>query len=228
MSKIIHQIAITNNSLSKYIPPNKDSIEKHFSNYDYIFWDIKKVKSFMIKSNDFNVLNAIESVNPYSFKADIAKYYIINKLGGIYVDLNIFFEKSLYVDDSDFLFFKDLQDQTMTSWAVASGLFFSKRNNSILLDAVSQCVNNVNSKYYGGHPLCPTGPNLFGSAIAKNNLPENNNYKIGQFIKKDAESVFTLNNKVVAKYKTNKLNFGNSGLPGGNNYGEMWHNRSVY
>ena len=228
MNNTIHQIVITENSLKDYSSPNKKSIEKYFSEYEYIFWDIKKIKSFILKNNDDKVWKAIESVKPYSFKADIAKYYIVYKLGGLYSDLNIFFEKNIDIEDYGFIFFKDLQDQTMTSWAVASGLFFSKPKNPILLDSVNQCIDNVNKKYYGGHPLCPTGPNLFGSSIAKNNLPENHNYNIGSFIKQNKESLFVLNKKIIAKYKNNGLSFGNSGIPGGNNYGDIWHNKNVY
>ena len=182
----------------------------------------------MVKNNDLDVLNAMEGIKPYSFKADIAKYYLVYKLGGIYVDLNVFFEKPIDIENNSFIFFKDMQAETMSSWAVASGLFYSDVKNEVLLDAVKQCVINVKNKYYGGHPLCPTGPNLFGGSIAKYNLPEDNSYKIGVFKKISHTSVFEIDQVLIAKYKTNGLDHGNSGLPAGNHYGDMWHNRQAY
>ena len=121
-----------------------------------------------------------------------------------------------------------MQDETKTSWAVSCGLFYSERGSSILSDAVNQCVENVNKDYYGGHALCPTGPNLFGSVIARNNLQEDSNYTIGSFEKTADSSVFLLNNKVIAKYKSNNLPYAESGLFGGNNYAKLWNSKSLY
>jgi hypothetical protein len=228
MSKIVHQIAISDSLPKNYVAPSYESIIKNFKNYEYIFWDYKKIKNFILKNGDNQVLEAIDSVRANSFKADIAKYYIVYRLGGWYTDLNNLFVSEIGVEDYDFVVFRDVQELTNSSWAVCSGLFYSKPNNEILLNSFQSCINNVKKKYYGGHALCPTGPNLFGSEIAKNNLPENNKFLFGDLKKNIEPSKFYLNNKPVAEYKPNNLPAGDSGLPGNNSYPELWLNRALY
>lgn len=227
MEKIIHQVAITDSPLSGYTPPNLDSIKKYFPKHDYIMWDYKKIKSLIVKNNDYHVLEAIDSVKANAFKADIARYYIIYKIGGWYTDLNNFFVSDPPDADSEIIFFRDVQHLTSSSWAVQVSLFCAKPRHFILKKALDQSVENVLSKHYGGHALCPTGPNLFGSSIAYFNLPENNSYIIGS-MHKGKESGFYIDNTLFAKYKSNGLNQCESGLPGNNNYEQLWLDRELY
>jgi mannosyltransferase OCH1-like enzyme len=226
MTKIVHQIVISDNS-ENFTIPNIDSIEKFFIKHDFILWDYKKIKNFMIKNDDSHVLEAMDSIKPYAFKADLARYYLIYKLGGWYTDLNNFFV-SEPPNHNGFIFFRDVQELTNSSWSVACGLFYSEPNNKILMQAVSQILKNISEKYYGDHALCPTGPNLFGSVIASYNLPENNKYLIGNMKKNKKSSGFYFNDILFSKYKPNGLEPSNSGIVGGNNYKEMWDNRNVY
>jgi len=224
--KAIHQIIISNDNKS-IIPNNYENIEEFFIGYRHTVWNYNSIKKFIIKNNDLDVLNAIDRIKPNAFKADIARYYLIYKIGGWYSDVNNFFSESINCLDYSLVFFKDSSFHTGSSWSVSNGLFYSKSGNSILKDAVDMCISNVNNKYYGGHALCPTGPNLFGSAIAKHNLPENSNYLIGEFLKTKTPGFF-INDKLVCKYKPNNLSNSDPGIIGSNSYAEMWQNRSVY
>ena len=226
MSNLIHQIVFSDNE-KNFIPKNTESIEKYFSNYKIVLWNYKKVKHYILKNKDQHVLDAIDSIKPYAFKTDLARYYILYNLGGWYTDINNFFCTPPPKNEKEIIFFRDVQELTGTSWAVACGLFYAKPKHKILKTAVDMCIDNVNKKYYGGHPLSPTGPNLFGSAIASYNLPENNTYLIGD-LKKTQSSGFYLNDSLFAKYKPNGLTPANSGIPGGNNYEQLWNNRDVY
>lgn len=229
MKKIIHQIAISNKPLGQYVPPNLSSIKEHFSDYKYVFWNYEKIKSFILKNKDNHVLKAIDDINANAFKADIARYYILYKIGGWYTDLNNFFTCEPPETEHELVFFRDIQEHTSTSWAVQNSLFYSDVKHVILLDALNASIRNVENKYYGGHPLCPTGPNLFGSVIAKNNLPENNTYLIGNNLKKqNNDDGFYFGNQLFARWKPNGLKEANSGIPGENNYANLWHSRSLY
>lgn len=227
MSKIIHQIAISDESLKDYTPPNMQSINNFFSDYDYIFWDYRKLRKHILKSGDTKVMEAIDSVKANAFKADIARYYILHNFGGWYTDLNNFFVSEPCEGDSQMVFFRDVQELTKTSWAVQVSLFYAQRGHKILSYAVDSAINNVANRWYGGHALCPTGPNLFGSVIASQNLPENNPYIIGN-MKKGSVDGFYVNGSLFAKYKPNNLLHADSGLPGGNNYERLWTRRELY
>ena len=149
-------------------------------------------------------------------------------LGGWYSDLNNFFLEAPPNSNNEFIFFRDVQSLTKTSWSVQCSLFYSNQNHKILKYAIDQCVTNVNNKYYGGHALCPTGPNLFGSVIARDNLSSDNSYLIGDMKKGKKESGFYLQNKLFAKYKPNGLKSSDSGIAGGNSYEELWLKRKLY
>lgn len=224
---MIHQIIIAD-KLKQNIPANIDTIKSFFPKFDHVVWDYKRIKNLILKNNDEYVLKAIDSIRPYAFKADIARYYIIYNLGGWYSDLNNFFVTEPPQNENEMIFFRDVQSLTKTSWSVQCSLFYANRNHKILKYAIDQCVENVNNKYYGGHPLSPTGPNLFGSVIARDNLPEQNSYLIGNMKKTPSSSGFYIDSILFAKYKPNNLKPANSGLDGGNNYEKMWLSENLY
>lgn len=227
MIKTIHQIAISDFLPKGYVAPNYESITKNFKGYQYILWDYKKIKSFILKNGDNDVLDAIDSIKANAFKADIARYYIVYKLGGWYTDLNNFFEHCPPTDDVEMIFFRDSQNLTEVSWGVQNSLFYSNAVSKPLEKAISHCVTNVKNNYYGGHPLCVTSPILFGSAIASCNLDIKNQYLIGDFVKNNSPG-FYLENRLFASYKSNGLASAESGLPSGNNYEELWLERRLY
>jgi mannosyltransferase OCH1-like enzyme len=227
MSKIVHQIAISEKKILNYLPPNKKSIEEFFPKHKHILWDYYAIKHFILKNNDNHVIEAIDKIKANAFKADIARYYILYKLGGWYTDLNNFFVSDPPKENYEMIFFRDVQSLTNSSWAVQVSLFYSSKNHHVLKDAITQSVYNVKNNYYGGHALCPTGPNLFGSIIAKHNLSETTSYLIGDMIKNKTPG-FYFNNQIFAKYKPNNLKVANSGLPGNNNYEKIWNERMLY
>jgi hypothetical protein len=228
MSKIVHQIIISDKD-KNLVPNNLDSISSFFSNHEHIVWNYKKIKSFILKNKDHKVLDAIDSVKAYAFKADIARYYIVYKLGGWYTDLNNFFVSEPPSSKNDMVFFRDVQHLTKSSWSVQCSLFYANKNHQVMQDAINQSVDNVLSKYYGKHALCPTGTNLFGSSIAKHNLPEDSEYLIGDMLKGEGiVDGFYIEDKIFAEYKSNGLPSSDSGVEGGNSYEKLWHSRDLY
>jgi hypothetical protein len=228
----IHQVAITDADLSNFVPPNRENIQHHFvhNGFSHHFWEASDVKDLAYSYGDTHVWDAIEKVRPNAFKADLARYYIVSKIGGWYVDLNTYFDHAPTTKEYEAVFFRDVHDLAGTSWAVYNGLFYFEPGHVILEDLVDMCVENINNKYYGAHPLCPTGPNLMGMAVAKQGLDEGTNYLIGKSVQheKNLKDGFYINNRLFALYKPGKNVVGVSGLPGSNNYLEMWQDGKVY
>ena len=54
--------------------------------------------------------------------------------------------------------------------SIYNALMCCKKGNLFLYKSIRQIVENVKNKYYGEHPLSPTGPLMLGSIIIKNNL----------------------------------------------------------
>ena len=224
---MIHQIIISDNN-KEIVPANIDTIKEFFPKFNHVVWDYKKIKNLILKNKDNYVLEAINSIKPYAFKADIARYYIVYSFGGWYSDLNNFFVTNPPDQNNEFIFFRDVQLLTRTSWAVQCSLFYANKGHKILKYAVNQCIDNVNNRYYGGHALSPTGPNLFGSVIARDNLPAENSYRIGSMKKNKKDSGFYLENNLFAKYKPNGLKPSDAGISGGNNYEKLWLSKNMY
>ena len=228
--KAIHQVIITTENIDNYAIPNRKSISDRFVDNGYIYhlWELDDVKRLTDAFGDHDVWEAITKVKANAFKADIARYYIVYRIGGWYVDLNTWFpgpppQEELF----DGIFFRDDQDLCESSWAVYNGLFYFPAGSEVLKAAVDMSVYNVMSEYYGNHALCPTGPNLLGMAVASQGLDEGTKYLIGRAQYND-ERGFYFGQRLFAKYKFNGLDIGESGLPGNNNYIELWNNRDLY
>ena len=57
---------------------------------------------------DSDVLNAFDMLKPLAYKADLARYCLIYKLGGWYADISLKPVVGLSIDDSiDFVYFYD-------------------------------------------------------------------------------------------------------------------------
>ena len=125
--------------------------------FTYQLYDDDDCYNFIKDNFDSDVLNAFNNLIPGAYKADLWRYCVLYKLGGVYLDIkyrpiNSFkcinlCEKEHWVLDSD-------------NRGIYNALMVCKPDNPILLKAIRQIVINVNVKYYGGSALDPTGPLL--------------------------------------------------------------------
>lgn len=227
MSNNIHQVLIVDDGVELDTEDRTASVDRYFLGYYHYIWDKESIRAFMKQNKDLHVLKAFDSLNVYSFKADLAKYYICYKLGGWVSDINNEFIMSPpKLGDNELIIFRDRQMQTGTSWAVVAGLFYANKEHPVMLQAVNDIVENCKNKYYGRNPLCPTGPILFGAAIAKVGLNEGSTYSIGDFVDMDPKLFKLQNGLILANYK--RFSAGDVGHAGTNNYNDMWKSKSVY
>lgn len=96
----------------------------------------------------------------------------------------------------------------------------------------------MRSRYYGKNPLCPTGPVLFGKAVASNCEPEDLVVGESEWIPPHPELSevisershgFVFKDKLVAlRRKRGGGPLSEIGINGGNNYNEFWNSQDVY
>jgi mannosyltransferase OCH1-like enzyme len=226
MYKMVHQIIISDNKNIK-IGNNYDNIVNTFKGFKHIIWTHNKILGFIIKNKDFDVLSSVNNIKSYAFKSDIARYYLVNKIGGFYTDLNTFFYEIPNIENVDMVFFKD--NGVKDKKAIMNGFFYSNPKNKILDNALKICIDNVKNKYYGSHPLDVTGPNVLGESFYKN--CNNNKFLLENFYgMQDSNHIpgYYVGNKLVAKYKPNNLKNSDSGLVGGNSYETLWFDKKLY
>ena len=147
------------------MPPNmKESIELLKSvNNDcnvYIFDKDHRV-NFIKKYFKTEVLDAYNSLVPGAFKADVWRYCVLYKYGGIYQDIkmqpiNGFKYSEILVNDKEY-YVKDIDG---SGGGVYNAVLICKPNNKVLLKTINNIIENVKNKYYGESSLYPTGPML--------------------------------------------------------------------
>tara|TARA_B100000989_G_C19496040_1_gene452085 strand:- start:672 stop:1535 length:864 start_codon:yes stop_codon:yes gene_type:complete len=130
--KKIHQIWIGSKKLPKKYKIWMKTWRKHNPSWEYILWDDEMIDNLDLINKD-----AYYSTSNPGYKSDIARYEILNKFGGLYVD-------------TDFECLKEFPDYFLTyefvntvgfSYhpSVMNGFIFSKPNSTIL----EKVINSV-------------------------------------------------------------------------------------
>lgn len=116
------------------------------------------------------VVTAFQRLKPFAYKADLARYCILYEYGGVYADLSYFFVKPLPSEPGKITVFRDLF--ISTPWDTSNGVICAPPRHKALQRAIELVCANVRREYFGPTPLCPTGPALFGKAIASTCDPD--------------------------------------------------------
>lgn len=169
----IHQIFINEDDAIPEFPlaiqENIRSVKVWYPEAKYKLWTRSELEQFIREDFDSDVLMAFQTLRPFAYKADLARYCLLYIFGGLYIDLGIRLFTTIEAPLTfGFLGFRDLLNRNSMWNAISNGLFWvqdSHRKELILtIDAI---VENVKSNFYGTNPLYPTGPVLFGKSISK-------------------------------------------------------------
>lgn len=91
--KIIHQTAADINKISPPFDSFVDSVKRTHPTWKYMFWSDQD--NFKIVHDHYSdMLEVYNKVSPVQ-KSDIARYCILHKYGGLYIDIDIYCNKSL-------------------------------------------------------------------------------------------------------------------------------------
>ena len=112
------------------------------------------------------------------------------------VNIGLKVVKSIDLEETtNLVIFRDINFYSQTSYACATGIIYAHKGHKVLQKAIEMIVENVKNNFFGQTPLCPTGPSLWGRAIANVGIDENT--IIGDFIE------LTPNFKKKNKFKRN-------------------------
>ncbi len=189
------------------------------------------------------VANAFAALKPYAYQADLARYCLLYESGGIYADLSYFFVQALPVGEGKIVVFRDFL--WSSPWDTSNGVFYAPPKHQALAHAIELVCANVRRAYYGATALCPTGPALFGKALASTCEAEDLIAGSAMFLPRTrlqesqpdlplpegpAIHCLVLREQLIA---IKRKPLGSPGLEGlgiteGNSYGTLWKNRDVY
>lgn len=233
----ISQIFLSTNpeeQLSPFLQYATGTIDQYFPEASHIIYNQQTLREFIADIYGGDVLWAYDQLRPFSYKADLGRFCLLNHFGGWYFDIAVRAVNGVEIGDRiEFLAFRDIQRFSFTSWACATTVLYSKANNIALQTAIEMIVNNCKEQYYGITPLCPTGPTLLGAALAANG--GNSNFIYGDYVEltpthQQKNRAFVLPDGTIAAWS--KPSGGGDltgvGAKGVNNYNELWAARDVY
>ncbi len=227
MNVPVHQIMFTSDR-DALPTPAAEEIRSRVGGDWYRMWFLDDARGLISDVYGLEVLRAFDILRPFSYKADLARYCIVNHIGGVYIDLSVTDFVGFNVGDYEFVGFRD-PNNAETTWKVATHMFYSTKDSPILQASISECVANVRRRFYGKDPHFPTGPSVLGRAVANCSLEAR--VQIGDYWwLKGRRNKYTLPGQgVIARGKVGGRNLGGvSGVPGGNNYNVMWRERTIY
>ena len=163
--RILHLIWVGDREPPSYVLENVQKWSELMPNWKMTFWTNNDINSQHF-SNE--VIELIYNSEKGAQKADIMRYHIIEKYGGVYLDSDITPHRSLeplikQLPDTNVIFCHDLD----LSWPYISiGFFAAVPNNPVIKKACDLCHSFEINK----EPLYMfTGPRLLGEAVATAN-----------------------------------------------------------
>lgn len=251
---ILASILITSNEREETSLPPK--VEENIASFKAVhpqlphqLFTASSIRQLIKEHFDADVVDAFERLKPFAYKSDLARYCIMYLYGGVYADISVYFlrpwsprvlsalvQAEAQTTATPIGLFRDFQSATV--WDTANGVFSTPPGQKAFLQAIEMICRNVKSQYYGKNALCPTGPVLFGKAIAASCEPEDLVVGDSRWIEPGPDlkgiihqrsHAFVFRNKLVAlTRKRGGRPISDIGITGGNTYPEMWSAGDVY
>jgi mannosyltransferase OCH1-like enzyme len=190
--------------------------------FNYQLFDDDDCREFIRNNFEESVLRAYDGLIPGAYKADLWRYCVLYKLGGVYLDIK-------YLPVNGFKLVNLLEKEHFCLDADRNGIYNAvmvcKAGNEILRQAIDQIVVHVRNKYYGGGALDPTGPGLLAhyfSREQKNAMDLSHEFHISfnyRFVLFNGYYVFQSYPEYINEHNHNKKV---------DHYGNLWNNRNIY
>jgi hypothetical protein len=246
---LIFNIAITESGhvefgdLSDIVKAGIVAARNTYPSLEYALFDDVQAQAAIARGFPPKVLRSYRRLSPFSYKADLARYCLLYLHGGIYFDLSYHMVRPFSELGSRPVVFRDFMNSS--PWDTSNGLIYMPPRSRAMWWIIAAVCRNVDHEYYGKNPLCPTGPALFGKALAKFYNPEDiicgmaawvpasnlREVPVLQLMDKEINPVHCQilgNNLVAIKIKRGGAGLECIGVDGGNNYNDLWRARKIY
>ncbi len=229
--------------LAPVVRQNIDSLKQWHPQGEHALFFEAQAREFIQSHFSTEVVRAFDTLRPYAYKADLARYCILHQQGGIYADLSYFFVNPLPVTPDRIVVFRDFF--WSSPWDTSNGMIAAPPRHKALQRAIELVCENVRRGYYGPTALCPTGPALWGKALASTCDPDE--LIAGSAVLFDRATVQTslpevslpagsklhclvLQKKIVAikRKPVGAPGLSSLGVQGSDSYAQLWKQRDIY
>lgn len=210
---------------SKNLPEKmKNTIEKIKLNnpaFKHHLFDDNDCREFIKNNFNSEILNAFDSLIPGAYKADLWRYCILFKKGGIYLDVKYKPVKGFKLIN---LTEKEHLALDRDNIGIYNAIMVCLPNNPYLWKAIQAIVLNVKNKYYGSTNLEPTGPHLLSKLIPKNH--NSIDLKHDFLMNMDNRYIVYNNFLIFKSYNGYMQESAHNNIK--SHYSIMWDNRNIY
>jgi len=166
--RTIYQTHKTFETLPKGMQKNLKNTEKIHPNCEYVYYDDQACNQFIEENFHYRIVNAYNSLVPGAYKADLFRYCLLYKYGGVYLDASMSclksFEEMIWPKTGKQHQFITPIDQDESGGAY-NAFIASVPKHPILAMAINICIHRIERREYGRSTLYPTGPYVLGDAI---------------------------------------------------------------
>ena len=213
-----------NKLLTKEMKVNILKFKNQPKDFTFFLYDDEMCIDFLKKHYNKDVVDAFNSLIPGAFKADLWRYCVLYKYGGVYMDIKLNcingFNLNTIIDEECYP--KDIFRKQCGIW---QGFLICKPNSMILKKCIDCICMHVKYRFYGNTFLSVTGPHLIFNILVKYNkqdLYDNSKMKL---VRKNKILYLYYNNKPVINFY--KEWYSDRGLSG-TRYGTLWDKRDIY
>ena len=211
---------------TKDLPPLMNQTVEYIKSlnpaFTYRLFDDIECYNFIKNNFDKVILDAFDKLIPGAYKADLWRYCVLYKLGGIYLDI-----KYKPVNDFKFINLAEKEHWVLDcdKKGIYNALMVCKPANNILLQAINQIVENVKNNYYGESSLHPTGPLLLARYFNEN---EKKNFDMKHNIFENANNRLIYFNKyIILKTYVGYIEEHDNNKKV-NHYSSLWGEKRIY
>lgn len=212
------------NNPPEHIKEAMNILKSQNPEFNHYFFDDTDISNFIKKNFHPRILKAFNILIPGAYKADLFRYCILYKYGGIYLDAKLIMDTNKKLIDLVKLYNKkEFHVLDFTSWAklrqhtkfIYQGFMISEARNPFLKNLIIEVVNKILKRDIGKNPLDITGPNIYWKVL-KNNLNEKTDYS--SLVHKGRSNIYYNHNLYIKCHKIGVYNQKYEGI----RYFNMW------
>jgi len=194
--------------------------------YEYMYFDDDACYNYIKDNYDEYVLDAYNKLKPTAYKADLFRVCVLYKIGGCYFDskqINRVPLREIINYDLDLILCLDAGPK-----ALYNAFMICSPYNLTIKKVIDAIILNIENKYYGTCPLCPTGPCLLYKIdpTHKTSIINRFNYAIYSYHKiRHKGNIYSKKiNKIIINtsyrgyYKKDNKSY----------YSNLWFNKDIY